>query len=355
MEHASNHEDGYSCAPMGLQSSFETEKKTKHDNLEAELKSMPGEGDLSPSVGKFATSNKWYKQPARSMFSEDTQKADNHEHEIDAALSQVLQAEKSSGPGNISTDFLSEGTPTNRLSTASPSIGSLDTAVGTCTSNIKWAEPPLYKVVAYDVSKDAISIMTTSSNVSDGETPISVSNAIDMLEHAGRFIPHLASLQNDGFQVLHARRDFLILRKVHKDSWSKRSRLGGAMNPVDGTTKPPPIEPPTARFASPTGFVNHDPVFPPDPVGLYKDSTGTAYDIPDHGYPKSGVQDWGHTDVRHRFDETARVNRKNGRGRWRRRTTWILSVATGTLVCTYVVGVAAELARPEKHVMRSSK
>jgi len=52
MEEASYHEDGYSRAPIGMENSFEREVKDKSTSLETDLKDMPGEGDLSPTVGR---------------------------------------------------------------------------------------------------------------------------------------------------------------------------------------------------------------------------------------------------------------------------------------------------------------
>lgn len=366
MEAASYHEDGYSRAPIGMENSFDRETKAGSNNFEAELKSMPGEGDLSPTVGKFATSDKWYKQPARSTFSEDILKADIKERIHDTAFAQGFISQKSQGltepnvPPQAKPAAQAELPLAEDSSKANSTHSSAPPQPSVPNVNIAWAEPPLYKVVAYDSSKDAISITTTSSNFSDSETPVSIPYAISQLGQTARFIPHLASLQNEGYQVIHSERDFLILRKVHKDSRSRSSRLGGAINPVDGTAKRPPIEPPTARFASPTGFVNYEPIFPPEPVSKYEDATGTIYDIPTHGrstydeqsfYPSTSGRD--DEQIQHQaYDGRSRRERH---GRWRSRTVWVASVAAGSAACAYVAGIAGELARPEKHVMRSSK
>ncbi|TIA48577.1 hypothetical protein D6C77_09864 [Aureobasidium pullulans] len=359
MEEASYHEDGYSRAPIGMENSFDKETKTESDPLEEDFKTMPGEGDLSPTVGKFATSDKWYKQPSRSTFSEDSPKADNDELKQHTAVFGRSLDETTSNRIEPNVPMpKTANTAENQSPATIPESNSTNVHLTPAQkSHVAWAEPALYKVVAYDSGKDTISITTTPTNFSDAEAPISIPYAISRLDQAARFIPHLASLQNEGFQVIHAERDFLILRKVHKDSRSTSSRLGGAINPIDGTAKHAPIEPPTARFASPTGFVNYEPIFTPEPISKYKDTFGTSFDIPTHGNPVIEQHEYYPSPVDGRIVRKPRDHgfRKENRGRWRRRTAWLLSVAAGTAVSTYAFGVAGELSRPEKHVMRSSR
>ncbi|CAD0023320.1 unnamed protein product [Aureobasidium pullulans] len=343
MEEASYHEDGYSRAPIGMENSFDKETKTESDPLEEDFKTMPGEGDLSPTVGKFATSDKWYKQPSRSTFSEDSPKADNDELKQHTAVFGRSLDETTSNRIEPNVPMpKTANTAENQSPATIPESNSTNVHLTPAQkSHVAWAEPALYKVVAYDSGKDAISITTTPTNFSDAEAPIPIPYAISRLDQAARFIPHLASLQNEGFQ----------------DSRSTSSRLGGAINPIDGTAKHAPIEPPTARFASPTGFVNYEPIFTPEPISKYKDTFGTSFDIPTHGNPVIEQHEYYPSPVDGRIVRKPRDHgfRKENRGRWRRRTAWLLSVAAGTAVSTYAFGVAGELSRPEKHVMRSSR
>jgi hypothetical protein len=352
MEEASYHEDGYSRAPIGMESSFERETKDESASLETDLKDIPGEGDLSPTVGKFAARDQWYKQPARSTFSEEFLKADVKElNQHTAVLGRSLN-EGSSTAVEPSVSSPETTTATEHLSTtAAPINDPINTSLTPGTSpNITWAEPALYKVIAYDSSKDIITITTTPSNFSNSEVPLSIPQAISKLAQTARFLPHLASAQNEGFQVIHTEGDYLILRKVQTDSQSKVPRYDGDINPVDGTTRYIPIEPPTARFASPTGFVNYEPIFPTETVHKRKDATSPSSDIPTNGHPDFKQQTYYPKSPTRaklrgngsRFDVDK--FRKEKRRRWRRRVVWVLSVAAGTAVCTtYTVGVSQSM------------
>ena len=358
MEEASYHEDGYSRAPFGMENSFEREVNDKSASLEADLKNMPGEGDLSPTVGKFNNSNMWYKQPARSTFSEDSQKADVKELDQHSA---VFGRSLDEGPSDSvdPSETLSKTATAAESNTTIESEGDSANASLTPNSsaNITWANPALYKVIAYDSSKDIITTNTTPSNFSDSEEPISIPRVISQLTQTARFLPHLASSQNEGFQMIYAEKDFLILRKIHTESPSRPPPYDGDINPVDGTTKHIPMEPATARFASPTGFVNYEPIFPTEPVRKHADAFNSSPGISPNDHPDSQQQIYypsSHKFVHShgkRYTLPHERHRKERRRRWRRRIVWVLSVTAGTAVSTAYVG----LARSDKHVVRSSK
>lgn len=327
MEEASYHEDGYSCAPIGMENSFEKEVKDESTSLEADL-NMPGEGDLSPTVGKFANRAQWYKQPARSTFSEDYLKAEVRKPDQQTALSGHSLDDKSNVP-TPETTITTEHSSTPTTSTNDPLTSSLAPESG---SNIQWREPALYKVIAYDSSKDTVTITNTPSKFSDSEIPLSIPQAISQLTLAARFIPHIAASQNEGYQVIHAEKDYLVSRLVHKGLDSKASGHEAVTNPIDGTTRYTPVEPPSARFASPTGFVNYEPILPTEPM---------------HNRQKTRRNIFRHADAKYR---------KEKRRRWRRRIAWVTSVTAGTAVCTvYVVGVSSELAKSENRIAQPTR
>ncbi|KAG9552382.1 hypothetical protein KCU71_g13836, partial [Aureobasidium melanogenum] len=347
-----------------MENSFEREVNDESASLEADLKNMPGEGDLSPTVGKFNNSNMWYKQPARSTFSEDHQKTDVKElDQHTAVFGRSLDEGSSNYVDPIVTLSKTATAAENDIPTTKPENGSEDTSLAPKPSaNITWANPALYKVIAYDSSKDSITITTTPSNFSESENSISIPRAVSQLSQTARFLPHLASSQNEGFQVIHAEKDFLILRKVHTDPHSQPPRYDGDINPVDGTTKYVPIEPATARFASPTGFVNYEPIFPTEPVRKHADASNSSSDIPTHEHSEFTQQTYypnshDFTQLRERQYTSPYENRRKEKPRrWRRRITWLLSVAAGTTVSTaYIAGVSGELARPDKHVVQPTK
>ncbi|KAH0370730.1 hypothetical protein KCU65_g2382, partial [Aureobasidium melanogenum] len=355
-----------------METSFEREVNDKSTSLEADLKNMPGEaglknmpgeGDLSPTVGKFNNSNMWYKQPARSTFSEDLQKTDVKELDQHTAVFERSLDEGSSGSVDPSVTLPKTATTAENdtITTKSDNESEDASLPPKPSANIIWADPALYKVIAYDSSKDSITITTTPSNFSESENPISIPRAVSQLSQTARFLPHLASSQNEGFQVIHAEKDFLILRKVQPESHSQPPLYDGDINPVDGTAKYIPIEPATARFASPTGFVNYEPIFPTEPVREHADASQSPSDVPSHEHPDFKQQTYypnSHDFAQpceRRYTAPYKKYRKEKPRRWRRRIAWVLSVAAGTAVSTYVVGVSGELARPEKYVVQPPK
>lgn len=381
-----DHEDGYSRTPMGMQSSFRDEEQ---------MKAMQGEGDICPNVGKFYNSRRWYKQPASNNLSEDIQKAQQRaldralvrevrdiyenqygpittEHQqsqlasstegvVDDTVHKALESHDQDGDTNayeFREDNLEQELEGNSTTTTTPE-SALDAAPAKSSSSpaaepskVKWAEPAVYKVIAYDVHKEAISITTTPSNFSGSEKPISISSALSRLYQPARFIPHFAELQRQGYQVINASRDWIVLREVESGETSTKTET--FVNPIDPKMmrRMPYEELPTGRFASPTGFVNHDPIFPPEPQQPISGETVTV-EIPVHGGPD--VDRYRHRRVRREepiFSSSKRWNdrRRDGRDdrvkrRFRDRITWALSVGVGTAASMYVVGVVSELAR----------
>lgn len=165
------------------------------------------------------------------------------------------------------------------------------------STGVQWADPPLYRVLAYDSGNDMMSSATTTTSVFPGsaeERPLGIPEALSQLYQPARFVPYFAELQNDDFQAVAATREVIVFRQVRRAEESKkeveqssRSRVGledhgldgsrarlnsdvhkgkessSEVNPIDGTSRLHP-GPTTGNFASPTGFVNHDPVFPPE-------------------------------------------------------------------------------------------
>jgi hypothetical protein len=322
---------------------------------------MPGEGDLSPTVGKFAARDQWYKQPARSTFSEDFPKADVRElSQHNAVLGRSLNQASSDFESSVPSPEAITKTE-HEIPSAAPSNDAIDSSLTPKTSsNITWADPALYKIIAHDSSKDIITITTAPSNFSNSEAPLSIPQAISKLAQTARFLPHLASAQNEGFQVIHAESDYLILRKIHPNQ-TKTTRYDGDINPVDGTSKFSLIEPASARFASPTGFVNYEPIFPTEAVHKRKDATSSSSDIHTKGHPQFKQQTSYqnspvHLDLRGNRYRVVDKFRKERRRRWRRRVVWVLSVAAGTAVCTtYVAGVSGELSRSDQPIAQSRR
>ncbi|KXT05051.1 hypothetical protein AC578_10269 [Pseudocercospora eumusae] len=209
-------------------------------------------------------------------------KRDNLEAEVAAQEKEAHEAQASTAP---ESSFQMHSTIANELGLDkdvygsrsiekdAPKVIASDCSEKTATQNqtsydIQWAEPPLYKVLAYDSGNDLFSIATTSTNFTGKETPISIPEALSNLYQPARFVSHFAELQKEGFQVIHGTKDLLVFKKVakiespvtpasvplgledHGLTKGTESKKSVSVNPIDGTT-----EPETGSFASPTGFV----------------------------------------------------------------------------------------------------
>ena len=141
----------------------------------------------------------------------------------------------------------------------------------TTSAGVQWQQPPLYKVVAYDSGNDRFSTATTTSwDPTVEETPITIAQALSQLYQPARWMQHFASLQRDGYQVVHAREDVLVLKKVQEESKPSKTTKPAqkvtkpfegsqsAINPVDGTRSSKTVRPVTGDYANPTGYVNLD-------------------------------------------------------------------------------------------------
>lgn len=267
---------------------------------------------------------------------------------------------------------------------------------------IEWEQPPVYKVLAYDSGNDMFSTATTSSNFTGRETPISIPQALSQLYQPARFVPHFAELQKEGHQVVYGTKDLLVFKKVKTTSSSSSSTepkrqanladhgvvkptasdIGNpasphapGVNPIDGTTYP--LEPESASFASPTGFVgdrwetlaSEGKVQSPSTVSKAEPEQESAdLKSPHPSYSQPADEDVD-TDIRHyprvkreeRVFSGSRLQRPKRHRRhhnepsqeeikemkrkwnnWRSRFRWALSVGIGSSVVAYCVGAAAE-------------
>ncbi|KAL8905522.1 MAG: hypothetical protein Q9207_002584 [Kuettlingeria erythrocarpa] len=131
----------------------------------------------------------------------------------------------------------------------------------------------VYCVLAYDPSTQQVTTAEMSSpSDSPSERRLSLSEALSSLTEPAKFLPHLTTLQSQGYEIVSSDTNILVLRKSHKapSLFSEPSLLADEkpaagqkegrrnINPIDGTTTQ------TGNFASPTGFVNHDWPLPPD-------------------------------------------------------------------------------------------
>ena len=119
-------------------------------------------------------------------------------------------------------------------------------------------EPMLYKILALDSNMQSISIAETTSAVHDASSPATPAEVLMRLSNPSKFLPHFAPLQAEGYEIVSGSGDVLVFRKVRQASDKPVAEVpkARAVNPIDMMGKAPV----TGNFASPTGFVNYDPV-----------------------------------------------------------------------------------------------
>ncbi|KAG8631381.1 hypothetical protein KVT40_000521 [Elsinoe batatas] len=241
-------------------------------------------------------------------------------------------------------------------------------------SGFQWAEPSSYKILAYDPnnswSSDSMQIVSTTSRFADNEVPISVPQALSSVSEPTRFVTHFAGLQKEGYQAIHASGNLLVLRKVQSTgsnapeevatkATQKPKSTHNTVNPVDGTARYH-TETATGNYASPTGFVNHDPVFPIEkPVEVDpKQSEESEEPLVKDGvyyrhYPRVHRQEPVFSGSgKHHEHPRGRSRRHEKRASWKRRVKFAFSVGATSATLVYALGVGAELARGEKERQR---
>ncbi|TGO62311.1 hypothetical protein BOTNAR_0115g00160 [Botryotinia narcissicola] len=116
------------------------------------------------------------------------------------------------------------------------------------------SEPTTYKVLAYDPTMQSINIAETTSIVTDTASALTPAEVLLRLSNPAKFFPHFQPLQAEGYEIVSGSGDVLVFRKVRpsRRSSSQADLKNNTTNPIDG------MQVATARFASPTGFVNHD-------------------------------------------------------------------------------------------------
>lgn len=162
------------------------------------------------------------------------------------------------------------------------------------TEEVRQNSPPSstssYQLLAYDTTSQSICSAVASSSFTPpvGETFLSIPEALGILEEPAKFLPHLSKHQENGYEIISASKNLLVLKQVRPDLAAKASLESPASSPKPEVSSTPitPDEaatdtqitdtgpslkvkvtsgdevtillPQTGNFASPTGFVNHD-------------------------------------------------------------------------------------------------
>ncbi|KAF4552878.1 Hypothetical protein D9617_8g048910 [Elsinoe fawcettii] len=382
---------------------------------ENNVKIVNGEGDIDMNVTKFVNNDKWYKKTnsIRTISKADdellsdivrickenglmqhvdyeeiqkelkdkvkaletqvkraTQKQDELKMENGNLEAQVRQHMKQQSKLLRTRQELSNENKT--LSTKLGEQKNAEMSESALPPTFQWAEPSSYKILAYDPnnswSSDSMQIVSTTSRFSDNEVPISVPQALSNVSEPTRFVSHFAGLQKEGYQAIHASGNLLVLRKVKSPTVvdastpapivpEKPKPSPSTVNPVDGTVRHPPTETATGNYASPTGFVNHDPVFPIEKPVEEETKTHSDILIEDgvyyRHYPRVRRQEPVFSGSGKQHDQyRGRSRRHERRAAWKRRVKFAFSVGATSAALVYALGVGAELARGEKERQR---
>ncbi|KAI4130176.1 MAG: hypothetical protein LQ338_001884 [Usnochroma carphineum] len=215
----------------------------------------------------------------------------------------------------------------------------------------------VYSVLAYDPS---IGQVTTAEMTSPSDSPserrLSLSEALSSVTEPAKFLPHLTTLQSQGYEIVSSDTNILVLRKTHKapppsSATSPITDVRAAVeqkdrrksiNPVDGTTTQ------TGNFASPTGFVNHDSPLPPEAFeseGAEQNPSGHTVRRKEDVFSGPSGKRWENKHHRHVGEAMRRRARYRRAARGNRTTKRMIWVGLWTAGCCYAVGAITELLR----------
>ncbi|KAI9651219.1 hypothetical protein NHQ30_001257 [Ciborinia camelliae] len=202
--------DPYSKTPQGLETSYKEECANQ------------GEGDLSVHVSSYekprtqSGKDEDLVREIRSIYEDNYGKIDSNHRQVPA---NNLKARNTPGE-----------------------------------SYVQGPEPTIYKVLAYDSTMQSINIAETTSIVTDTASALTPADVLLRLSNPAKFFPHFQPLQAEGYEIVSGGGDVLVFRKVRpaRRMSSQADLKNNTTNPIDG------MQVATGRFASPTGFVNHD-------------------------------------------------------------------------------------------------
>ena len=127
--------------------------------------------------------------------------------------------------------------------------------------------PSVYKILAYDPSVQKVSTAKTTTLVPFAEErSLMPDEALKNLSNPGKFLPHVVSLHNQGYEIISSATNILVFKKVRQADVTDDNaepRIEESMkhtNPVDGTTAPHLL-----NYVPPSyDAVTLTPRFPPD-------------------------------------------------------------------------------------------
>jgi hypothetical protein len=321
----------------------------ERDAEEPATSTLEGEGDLCKHVHVYAERSPLFnRSPATFKERAETEKRAwaKHDQKVkDHALVREIRGIYEDQYGLIDTRHRHVG-PTK--STTSPEM-ELEKPVESMAKEAPMSETSealpeqiTYKILAFDPQRQEITSATSTSSSesqldsSTTERIISVPEVLLGLNSPARFLPYFSRLQAEGYELIRGNGDVVVFKKVRGASAAPAAETDKSsppaysyrdMNPIDGTT--------TGNYASPTGFVNHDPIVAPSQAeevsNSPKPSSGAAK-VTRQEPVFSGGQRW--------QEHTESPARKSGRVRRVVRRVFWGAIWVGA--CSYAVGVVVE-------------
>ncbi|KAK3176851.1 hypothetical protein OEA41_008176 [Lepraria neglecta] len=246
------------------------------------------------------------------------------------------------------TAMANSANPTTSRAPSSSAIKFTNAEMQTSTT------PNVYRILAYDsVTQKVISSpKTTSLAPFSKEQPLMPVEALEVLNNPGKFLPHLMTLHNKGYNVVSGTSNILVFKKEATGDELAAAKHAEAMkhpNPVDGTIAS------TGNFASPTGFVNHDSPIPLEELEQHRAASEAGSS---EAAPEASVNEPSSSNKVRREEAVFSGGRRGGwqethgrrfknKKQRRRKRTFGRMLLTGTLTAAscYAVGVASEMMR----------
>ncbi|KAL9590287.1 MAG: hypothetical protein Q9203_000909 [Teloschistes exilis] len=212
----------------------------------------------------------------------------------------------------------------------------------------------VYSVLAYDPSIQQVTTADMSSpGESSSERRLSLSEALSSLTDPAKFLPHLTTLQSQGYEIVSSDTNILVLRKVHKaplpsacpsvahEEETEKAERRRSINPIDGTTTQ------TGNFASPTGFVG-EAVLPPQEMEgdeAVRKPSGHKVRREEDVFSGGSGNVWDHCRPYNKADRMRRKAKYRRAGERRRTTKRMVMAGLWTAGLCYFIGVATEFLR----------
>ena len=255
-------------------------------------------------------------------------------------------------PGSTLAEYFNDaGVPADSQSSTSPTASS-SPAKARATISQNPPSPSVYRILAYDPATQKVIASPKTTSLApfskEHSQPLMPVEALSVLNNPGKFLPHVMTLYNKGYNVVSGASNILVFKREAKGDELAAAKHAEAIrypNPVDGTVAS------TGNFASPTGFVNHDSPIPLEELEQHH-AEGTAAAEPaaetaQDGGGKVRREEEVFSGGRRGGWQDRNGRRPRGKGGRRKERRWARVLVTGTVTaaCCYAIGVVSEMMR----------